>query len=219
VLEPGYAEQLNAHGIQLTQYDFIGTEIELPRELHRQELFPVEAITSETGVRAWVRILETLHLVKDDYLVYCLANATLRAALETQLPVSGTAENASSLALEILKDKSITSVTFVCSTRRRNDLPGQLRKNGVRVHEVRAYKTLFTSVRYETPYQALIFFSPSGVESFLSVNNVSNCIAFCIGETTASFARQSGFNRVQVADAPTQESIVNLVLSHFKSVC
>lgn len=219
VLTPECAAKLADNGIHLTQYNFISTKINLPTELHRQKLFPVVVITSVTGVLAWVMILEQLTLLKESFPVYCLANATRKAAVKAGLPIILSAENASQLANEILRDRSITSINFVCSNIRRSELPDRLRRHGVRVHEIQAYQTTLCPVVIKSLYQGVIFFSPSAIESFLSVNSSKDCVAFCIGQTTASSARDSGFTTICVAQKPTQESVIDLIHDFYKIAC
>lgn len=219
VLTPESADQLSSLGIQLTQHDFISTKIDLPIKLNHQELFPMVAITSETGVLAWIKILDQLNILKENFPVFCLANATRGAALRERLPIISSAENASLLADEILKDRSITSINFVCSDIRRDELPTKLRSHGVRVHEIAAYKTSTNPVVIKNAYQGVIFFSPSAIKSFLSANSNKDCVAFCIGHTTAACARDSGFTGICVAEKPNQKSIITLIRDFYKVTC
>jgi len=61
---------------------------------------------------------------------------------------------------------------------------------------------------------AFFFFSPSGIESFLSKNSVDQQVAFCIGATTAKEARKH-FASVVEAKLPSVESVLNSVNAYF----
>ena len=58
-----------------------------------------------------------------------------------------------------------------------------------------------------------MFYSPSTVQSFLKNNN-PNCVAYCIGETTAKEATKH-FKDVRIAKIPTIESVIELVNEHY----
>jgi uroporphyrinogen-III synthase len=51
------------------------------------------------------------------------------------------------------------------------------------------------------------------VQSFLK-NNTPNCVAFCIGETTAKEAEKH-FKDVRIAKIPTIESVIEMVNEHY----
>jgi len=93
-------------------------------------------------------------------------------------------------------------------------LPDVLTENGVTVHEVEAYKTMYSPANVRDHIQGVLFYSPSTVESFMQENKPEGKIAFCIGESTANEAKKH-FNQVQTAALPTVESVVELVNLHF----
>ena len=61
----------------------------------------------------------------------------------------------------------------------------------------------------------VLFYSPSGIESYLQENNTKK-VAFCIGETTAEEARKH-FDTVEVANMPSVESVLELVNTYYTS--
>nr|MBX2828949.1 uroporphyrinogen-III synthase [Flavobacteriaceae bacterium] len=61
--------------------------------------------------------------------------------------------------------------------------------------------------KFDQKWDGILFFSPSGIKSFLSENTMGNAIAICIGETTASEAKKYTRN-VIVANATRIESVI-----------
>src|SRR5207249_7417762 len=105
--------------------------------------------------------------------IYCLAAPTreiIRRYFDRS-PVEGTAVNASSLADEII-NSNVQEIIFFCGDQRRDELPDKLAKHQVRVKEIVVYKTSSTPKRISKNYQAILFFSPSAVKSFFSINTI-----------------------------------------------
>jgi len=73
-----------------------------------------------------------------------------------------------------------------------------------------AYETKHAAIKVPDGVKRVLFFSPSGVESFLSKNTTDKKVAYCIGETTANEARKH-FSDVRVAKIPTVESLIESV--------
>ena len=59
-------------------------------------------------------------------------------------------------------------------------------------------------------FSGVLFYSPSGIESYLDRKILLDKIAYCIGETTAKEARKH-FKNVKVANMPSAESLLELV--------
>ncbi len=208
-------QRMESFGFQVTQADFIRKTIQVPEEISSISINPVIVLTSKTAVEAWVESSKQLPRDVIKFPVYCLAMATQTAARERGLNIVGVAPDANSLADLILESKVITSVTFVCGNLRRDDLLIKLKSNGVRVLEIEAYKTELTPTKTDHHFHGVLFFSPSAVDSFLSLNSIDSSIAFCLGKTTADHARAAGFSEVHVAESHTPESLVQTVINYF----
>ena len=106
-------------------------------------------------------------------------------------------------------------MTHVCSDRRRNELSEKLIEGGVHVHNLIAYRTEFTPVAIDQLYDGILFFSPSAVDSFLSVNTLQTVPCFCIGLTTGNHAKQKGYPFVYSPEAPTEDALLKLLTNYF----
>ena len=81
------------------------------------------------------------------------------------------------------------------------------------VKEFEVYKTMLNPIKVDTAVSGVLFYSPSGIESYLEENSTEK-VAFCIGETTAVAARKY-FDKVEVANMPDVESVLALVNTYF----
>jgi hydroxymethylbilane synthase len=80
---------------------------------------------------------------------------------------------------------------------------------------VEAYKTMINPIKINDAFSGVLFFSPSGIDSYLEQNTTSK-VAFCIGETTAVAARKH-FSKVEVANMPDVESVLELVNMYYSN--
>ena len=147
--------------------------------------------------------------------IYCVGRRT-KKLIENKIgkvtKVESTAKKLADYLSENLKEKEIT---FFCGNKRREELPKILSENNITVNEIECYQTVLTSEKIDPKYSGILFYSPSGVESFLKNNTTTNRIAFCIGETTASEARNH-FETVVVSKASNVDSVIDSVNEHFK---
>ncbi len=146
--------------------------------------------------------------------IYCVGRRTKRLIERKIGKVSHIENSAAKLADYLVDQIKNEEVTYFCGDKRRDELPGILSRNGISLHEVITYQTLLTPNQLIKKYNGLLFFSPSGIESFLSKNSVDQEVAFCIGSTTAIEA-QKHFKTVVEAQLPSVESVLNQVNSYF----
>jgi len=107
------------------------------------------------------------------------------------------------------------SYTFFSGNLRRETLPNALKAANIKFNEVQVYETSLTPQKIKTTVDAILFFSPSGVESYLSANKIKNEICFCIGETTANALNKTTKNII-IADNPTIEDVIEDVIEEYK---
>lgn len=205
---------LEALGWRFTHHDFIRKTIEIPARLSSSDIHQFVAITSQTGVQAFIEIINRLKLNKSDYSIFCIAHATKELALSSGLVVLGYAPDAQSLTHEILKHSSVKSISHVAGNLRRDELSQTLLQKGVVVHEILAYRTELTPIKLDTKADGIVFYSPSAVESFLLENPLPKSVCFCIGQKTAQFSKQKGCEMVYSSEKPTDEAMMALISEH-----
>jgi uroporphyrinogen-III synthase len=198
--------------IKVLDSDFIKIRYNrIPAKVMKQQHENV-VITSKNGVEA---ILNSF--TKDEIKfknIFCVGRRTKKLIENSIGKVTHVAKNALKLAEYIAKETDIKTVTYFCSDLRLDVLPSYLQENDVVVNEIEAYKTMLSAVKIAASVSGVIFYSPSGIESYLTENSTDK-IAFCIGETTAVAARKH-FENVLVASMPDVESVLALVHSHYR---
>jgi uroporphyrinogen-III synthase len=133
--------------------------------------------------------------------------------------IIGGAENAASLADQIISEGNTHSVIFFCGDQRRDELPEKLNEHNIQVKEIIVYKTVPQPHRLERTYDGIMFFSPSAVESFFVNNTVPpETIFFSIGDTTRKTIEQYSTNKVITSDHPGKEDLVNKVILYFNTI-
>jgi uroporphyrinogen-III synthase len=91
-----------------------------------------------------------------------------------------------------------------------------LKQQDVEVTEIVVYHTIAVPHKLSRDYTAVLFFSPSAVESFFSANKAGDkVIFFAIGNTTALAIKKHTANRVLIGDAPGKEELVKDMISFF----
>jgi len=168
-------------------------------------------ITSQNGVESLLN-----SFTKDEMNfknIFCVGRRTKKLIERKIGKVQHVAKNALKLAEYISKKTTTKNATYFCSNIKMDVLPTYLKANGIAVDEVEAYKTMLSPVTIADAFNGVLFYSPSGIESYLDMNH-TNKVAFCIGETTAAVARKH-FEKVEVANIPDVESLLELVNTYY----
>ena len=205
-------QKLLSNKVSVSDSDFIKIRFNrIPAKAIKKEIEHV-VITSQNGVEALLNSFtkEELHFKN----IYCVGRRTKKLIEQRIGEVTKSARNADKLASYLIEtiNKGET-VTYFCSDLRLDTLPNKLTENGIIVNEIEAYKTMLSPVKVNENIQGVLFYSPSGIDSYIQKNE-ANKVAFCIGESTAKEARKH-FKNVQVAKMPSVESVLELVNKHF----
>jgi uroporphyrinogen-III synthase len=152
--------------------------------------------------------------------VFCLAGRT-KDALPVTIPdeaIMGTGVNAADLAQQIIA-KEEKEVVFFCGNQRRDDLPQMLLKAGIGVQEVIVYETLELPSLADEDLDGVLFFSPSAVHSFFSMNQLpAKTVCFAIGLTTASAIADYTDNKIITSEGTSQEMMMATMLFYFQNI-
>jgi uroporphyrinogen-III synthase len=218
ILSPKQKEIFHSSGIQLTEYNAIDIEY---KDFNPEGDFDHYIFTSQNAVRSFLRAIDKLtSLKKREELMarscFCIGGKTSALLKQNGLKILKKAQNSSDLGDFIAKSYKNEAFLFICGNRRRSDLPDRLTKFAVRYEEIIAYKTIFNIKVISGAFDGVLFFSPSGVQSYVSGNELNNITAFCIGETTAAEAAAYA-HKVIVAEDQTIESVLKSALTHFVS--
>ncbi len=108
------------------------------------------------------------------------------------------------------------SYTFFSGNLRRDVLPKKLKEFGIAFNEIEVYKTVIASKLNNITVDSILFYSPSGVESYLKKNKITNEVCFCIGNTTAK-ALENITKKIVIADQPSVENVIIKCLNYYKT--
>jgi len=87
---------------------------------------------------------------------------------------------------------------------------------GVTVTEIVVYETIVVPHVVKKDYDAILFFSPSAVDSFFSVNKIKReTLFFAIGATTAEAIQQYNHGKIIVAAQPGKEALMQQAIDFF----
>lgn len=200
---------LAGKNISVQGLDFIATQLlPIPPEAVRTDSM---IITSQATVRSLLASFPRLNLRFKN--IYCVGKKTQQMVEDRFGRVLYTAPNAHALAVYLCNNMSGRAITYFCGNLRRDDLPKMLRANHIKVTEIPAYETKYTGRKIDSEFSGVMFYSPSGVRSYVQANPADK-IAFCIGATTAHEA-QTYFKDVKMAARPTIEDVLDLVNKHY----
>lgn len=146
---------------------------------------------------------------------FCVGEKTSAYAKAFGLKISEKADNAKELALKIVKENSQKEFHFFSGNKRRDELPELLIENNIIYKETRVYETSLNPKQFESEFDGILFFSPSGVQSFIEKNQLKTT-AFCIGETTATEAKKHT-SKVIIASKPSIENVIVQVVNYLKT--
>jgi hydroxymethylbilane synthase len=169
-------------------------------------------ITSKNAVEALLRNTDPEAL--DFGTIFCVGKRTKKLIERRIGPVMKSKNSARKLAEFLIEKYPNLELTYFCGNLRRDELPDLLSEAGVAIREIESYQTLFSPQKMEDTVNGILFYSPSGITSFLKLNKPADRVAFCIGETTATEARKH-FKEVVVTSMPTTGSLIKSVNQYY----
>jgi uroporphyrinogen-III synthase len=173
--------------------------------------------TSKNAVQAFDQIANA----EVRWKIFCIGHSTknLVSKIFGEEKISGSANSAAELSDIILQDEAIKKVIFFCGVQRREELPQKLKAEGIEVEEIMVYETSETPQKVSRKsYDGILFFSPSAVNSFFSLNKINEQIQiFAIGKTTADAIHQHINKDLIIAETPGEEDMIEKVISYFST--
>lgn len=221
-LETALVEAAKAKDIIIDIVSFIDTSPVKSANVQAEikKLFTQPSAVVFTSMNAVNAVATHLNGEAPNWNIFTIGNTTreLAARYFGEAAVTGTGDNATTLADAIIANKSIKQVIFFCGDQRRQELPGRLRQHGITVQEIIVYHTTSTPHKVNKPYDGILFFSPSAVQSYFHANPVlPNTILFAIGQTTADAIKFfTDENTLIVSEKPGKEDLVKKMFEYFK---
>lgn len=203
-------QALENANLEVLEADFIKTQnksFEL-KDLNENLIF-----TSQNAVHSILSNPKAEELKSKN--VFCVGLKTKILLSENGFNVVAYTGYATDLAEIITLIYGRESFTFFSGNLRRETLPKALKDAGVKFNEIHVYETTLQPQKIKTTVDAILFFSPSGVESYLKDNKIKKETCFCIGETTAEALHKITKNII-IADQPTVEDVIEDVIEEYK---
>lgn len=230
-LEPSLIEQAREKDIEIIEQEFISVSLIDSEEKFNEVISYADpkqrridniAFTSANAVKALGKFVfrkNTYYVCS--WKIFCLSGKTQEELSKpygnTIGKISNTEADAKSLAKKIIEHKE-KEIVFFCGNKRRDELPNILKKAGIKVHEVIVYETVETPAIVTDDFDAVLFFSPSAVQSFFSVNQLKkHTVCFAIGETTADSIADFTDNKIIISESPGQEMMLASVKIYFEN--
>ena len=89
--------------------------------------------------------------------------------------------------------------------------------NNISYKKIPVYKTELLYPKINEKYQAIVFFSPSGVRSFAKFNQLDDVKIFSIGKTTTAEIEKLTDNKIITSSKNTLADLLNLININFSS--
>jgi uroporphyrinogen-III synthase len=210
-LNAAQKQRLHDAGFSVEDADFIRISY---KNIAFDQLNPNLIFTSANAVRSVLSQPDAHRLTGRP--VFCVGNATRRLLEEQGFRVAASAANAEALARVLVAGHRAEAFTFFHGNLRLDTLPHALDEAGIRWNGQVAYETALTPISLSGTPDGILFFSPSGAESFLQRQPVSGAACFCIGDTTAKALRGVA-ETVWTADTPSVDEVVSLCLKHYQT--
>ena len=208
-LQPNQKQYLLTAGLSVLEADFITTHTKPfdTTAINRNLVF-----TSQNAFKSFLDNKASGVFAGSN--VFCVGSITKTIIEQAGFKVPAYADDAQGLSEIIISKFPGESFTFFSGSMREDTLPDALAAAGVTFNEVEAYQTVLTPQRIAAKLDGILFFSPSGIESYLQENSITTETCFCIGATTAA-ALAGVTTNIIVANKPSVENVIVQVRNYF----
>jgi len=169
--------------------------------------------TSQNGVNS-VLENESINELKQIPAI-CVGSKTKKLLVDNGFKVLESEEYASELAPIIQNKYNKKHLAFFAGNLRRNVLPIAMQEANIIYDEYLVYENSPNHEKVNSAVNAILFFSPSGVISYLNQNTIENQICFCIGTTTAE-ALTGITTNIVIANQQTVENVIEQCINYYK---
>lgn len=202
-------QELENAGFSVTDEDFIEVE---SKDFEWINGYDFLIFTSQNAVKS-VLLHKDIAQIKTKK-CFCVGEKTKELLEQNGFEVIHFSEYAAELATVICNQYEKNSFTFFCGNLRRETLPEAMKNSRIPFSEICVYETKLTPKKISEPINGILFFSPSGVESYLKENKIDNKICFCIGTTTAE-TLQNKTENIVIASQPKVENVITETLKYY----
>ncbi|GEM55092.1 uroporphyrinogen III synthase [Flavobacterium branchiophilum NBRC 15030 = ATCC 35035] len=201
-------------GLEVLEYNFIQVET---KNFELKGIKDHLIFTSQNAVRSFLNHpqFEKNKSGLQSKKAFCVGVKSKTILTDAGFEVVAYADYASDLAEIVSLIYADGSYTFFTGNLRKETMPLALKEAGIAFNEIEVYETKLTPKKITESIDAILFFSPSGVESYLKDNKIKKEMCFCIGETTAEALEKVTKNSI-VAQHPSIEALLDDVIEELK---
>jgi len=140
--------------------------------------------------------------------IYCVGKNTKSLLVKKGQKIAKMAQNSSNLAEFISKTAKNEKFIFCRSNIKNEEFSDFFKKKNIELKELVAYNNVAKPKKYDQIFDAILFYSPSGIKSFMINNSLNNSYCVCIGQTTSKYAKRYS-NKVLSCKVPTIENVIS----------
>jgi len=205
-----YLKNFGADSIEWLQHPFITFNYKHLPHLQKQ-IEGIDAPFIFTSQNAVVGFERNVALNIESKVCFCLNGATQTALESSGWKIIATANSSERLAQKIIQS-NIHEAIFCCGNIRMDVIPNKLQHAEIHLREFVVYETIFNPKVIENHFDAIVFFSPSGVESFFKMNRLQDPTKiYCLGEITASSLNIKAFKNIVISPTSTSNSLLKII--------
>lgn len=149
--------------------------------------------------------------------IYCVGTKTRLKIKEYGFGVFKTLKNANLLCDFIIENSCDEKFLHFCGNLALDILNEKLPLQNINYKKQICYDTELLYPLADENYDAIVFFSPSGVRSFAKNNSLEDSTLFSIGETTSSELKKLTKNTIITSKEQTLKSLLSLINNKFKA--
>ena len=170
--------------------------------------------TSQNAVNAVFSISKSMDLIFNK--IYCVGENTKSVLSKKGQKVVKYSKNSSKLANFISKHAKNEKFIFCRSDIKNGNFTDFFKKEKIDLKEIVVYDNQPNSIVLKDKFEAIMFYSPSGIKSFLKNNQLGSSHCICIGETTASYAKNYSSNVVS-CKTPSIKHVIDKTIKLFEN--
>ena len=170
--------------------------------------------TSQNAVNAVFSISKSMDLIFNK--IYCVGENTKSVLSKKGQKVVKNLKNSSKLANFISKHGKNEKFIFCRSDIKNDNFTDFFKKEKIDLKEIVVYDNQPNSIVLKDKFEAIMFYSPSGIKSFLKNNQLGSSHCICIGETTASYAKNYSSNVVS-CKTPSIKHVIDKTIKLFEN--
>lgn len=204
-------ELLLNSNISLVEYNAIKVEL-VPISI--PEVIPNAIFTSQNAVHSFTQFAPKKTEINR---IFCVGKET-RALLENfGQKVTYFARNAAELGDYLVKNNKNQVFYYFEGNRSLEVIPSIVKNSKNELFRIKTYKTELNPKYFDQNFDGILFFSPSGVQSFTIENEIGATSCFCIGNTTASEVKKHTNNYIISNESTVASVIAKMVKTLIKN--